>query len=123
MHRDIRRAYLLESGCETLGIAREERARSISKKFAATRNGELDKLRGDGGENNTDNRKNHKNCTPLSIIATSTTAIKRHAQENIRDDSNKTREHHRNRHKEHVAILDMREFVRNDALELWSREY
>ena len=61
-------------------------------------------------------RENEENDIIVSPIITSSTTEEGKTQEDIRRDSDKAREHDRNRHQEHVAILDMREFVADDTL-------
>lgn len=66
-----------ERGGKPFRVAREERAGGIGEVFAAARDGELDKLGGKRSENDADDGENHKDGTPLLVVAAATT-VKRH---------------------------------------------
>ena len=85
-------------------------------KIPLARNSQLNKHRRDGRQNRSDNRQNRENVSPAVAVAPAA-EIKR-TQKHIGNDGNKAGHHHDRRGKQHVAIADMRKFVRDYPLKL-----
>ena len=115
LHRRRVRADFLQCRGEAVGIASEERARGVGEKFSAARDGKLNELRGDGRENDRDDKADeHQGILIVSI----TSPKHRHSETNIGEHRDNADEDDCNRHHKNVSVTHVRELVRQNSLKL-----
>src|SRR3989344_1360561 len=101
LHWGIVGAHFLKSRGEAVGVTREKRSRRIGEEFASARDGKLDKLCGDGCENNRDDKADEHQ----RILIVSTTSPKhRHAESNIGEYRDNADQNDGYRHNQNVSV-------------------
>lgn len=104
--------------CKPFGVTGQDCARSVREKFALAGDGKLDKRRNDRRKNGEHDTNDHKETSKLSSAAVAIPAPMRGSEEKIRNERHKPDEHDNHRRDKHVAIADMRQFVRYHSFKL-----
>src|SRR3989344_7953080 len=98
-HRRLVGSDLLERRCQAVGIACEKRARSIGEEFPPSRYRHLYELCGNRREDDGNNARDEEER--IFIIAV-TVSEEAHAEEDVRNNRDESREHDRDGHDENV---------------------
>src|SRR3989338_4606276 len=117
-HRLRVRAYFAQSICQALRVAGQERAGGIGQKLALARYGELHEGRDNGREHDERHGDNGQHRVALAVAVAPSPAEEGRAQKEVGRQRYKPHKHHGNGGHQHVAVADVAQLVRQDALQL-----